>query len=592
MSVARRAAIAFLAVLLVTLPTSASVLLLVRRSSTALSAYETQIATLNNEFWALRSDFYNYDDQMNMFVAVLAGSRSQDALAETTYQQAVLARASLGQDLDRADALSSDPKLKTLLARARHDYVSYNGFADQTRAAVVRGDIHQAVYLTTVGNLVPSNDMMPTLDSASALIKIQVRDTLRSLEDRQKIIALLSASAAVVTTILIVGLGLALRGMVLRPLVQLRDKIASIAAGSTGTDERISITRSDELGHVGEAFNTMLENLSRRDRDLGLAQAEREQQIKENFDRQQQADEQLRVRAQEMIDQTSARATAELDGVMDQVEAVRVATGTIDQRVLASDALTRGVVKQAGQAERVAGDLGESLRKVAAMAQLIAGVSDQTKLLALNATIEAARAGEAGKGFSVVASEVKDLALTTARSTREITATVTSLEADASAMTQAILAMAAGITGVDESTAVLSAVAAEQRELVERLDHTLTETIGRIQSLSSLTDKLERRAHRRIMSHGEATITATGYNLTAKILNLSEGGMHCALPAGGSPPPSAEAEIRFSLGGQSISQRVRVISRPVAPNELGLEFIQPGAQLLQQIRDHIQDPAL
>ncbi len=80
------------------------------------------------------------------------------------------------------------------------------------------------------------------------------------------------------------------------------------------------------------------------------------------------------------------------------------------------DVIEQRVSRIAEQILQLAGKTQE----IGAIVKAIGDISKQTNLLALNAAIEAAGAGEHGKGFAVVAKEIRELAVKSSRSARDI----------------------------------------------------------------------------------------------------------------------------------------------------------------------------
>ncbi|VVN79238.1 Methyl-accepting chemotaxis protein CtpH [Pseudomonas fluorescens] len=222
------------------------------------------------------------------------------------------------------------------------------------------------------------------------------------------------------------------------PISILIEYVAHLSQGRL--DDRVPVTRQDELGRLAVAANTLRDfladtfiRLQRSTADLDSAGGELRaiaalmaQGTSEQFERTDQvatAMTEMSATAQEVAHHAAQAANAadEADQSSQQGSSVMNATVKAINQMRAEISNTADVI------HRLEGDSG----RIGKVLEVIRSIADQTNLLALNAAIEAARAGDAGRGFAVVADEVRTLAQRTAASTAEINQIINSVQTGA-----------------------------------------------------------------------------------------------------------------------------------------------------------------
>lgn len=182
---------------------------------------------------------------------------------------------------------------------------------------------------------------------------------------------------------------------------------------------------------------------------------------------------------------TTTRALTDEAGKLSN-EMVKAIAEVANLVVRTESTMKQAVDGSAASRQSVA-ELARAAEDINQFVDVISSIAEQTNLLALNATIEAARAGEAGKGFAVVAGEVKQLATQTSKSTEQITAKVSEIQARTRHAVETIAQIAATIENLSRTTNQIGDAMEEQRTITGQFEHLISQANTAVRDVADRT---------------------------------------------------------------------------------------------------------
>lgn len=315
--------------------------------------------------------------------------------------------------------------------------------------------------------------------------------------------------------VLAVFMAIALRMLVTKlvkqPINEVSDALADISSGEGDLTQRVSISRRDEIGQLGNYFNQFIEKIHESMRQVDSSS----HKISDTVD---SVNEIAKVNAQavENTHQDTDQVATAINEMNATAQEVSNLAETVMNQANNADSETQKTVAVVQTTSDSIGQLSENIRSgtdvisslkddvnsIVSVLDTIRGIAEQTNLLALNAAIEAARAGEQGRGFAVVADEVRALAARTQDSTSEIQSMIEKLEAGSDSavkvMTQSTEQSAETVTKVSEALASLATISDavseingmssqisnavhEQKQVSEEINQNVTNIVSSIQ---------------------------------------------------------------------------------------------------------------
>jgi methyl-accepting chemotaxis protein len=417
-----------------------------------------------------------------------------DAAAKKTYHERYKAR--ISEVLKLIDAViqnSSTPERRAINEEVRAAIVAFDQMNQKSIAHSLNNEIEEASRISRIEGRQARVKVTELTDKRAQKNAEELEQAARSIDDIEA--AMTNRLYGVAGTGLLISLSLLgwiVRSMIVRPLTAMATAMATLAKGDLEVAV-VGADRKDEIGVLARSLQVFKDNglemrrlAAEQEAMTKRAEEERRRAMLELADRfeasvggivgtvasaateMQGAAQSLSATAEEANRQATAvsaaatQATANVQTVASATEELAASIGEIGQRVERSAKIAQQAVEDTRRTDATVEGLATAAQKIGEVVSLIQDIASQTNLLALNATIEAARAGEAGKGFAVVASEVKSLATQTGKATEQIAAQIGAIQGATGEAVQAIRAIGATITQIDEIAAEIAAAVEQQ----------------------------------------------------------------------------------------------------------------------------------